>query len=66
MKNISITQVCYVRLGTSNLAESARFTKETVGLEPVGGSDGEAAFRSDSMYHRVCLTANSPIDKASG
>lgn len=66
MKNISITQVCYVRLGTSNLAESARFTKETVGLEPVGGSDGEAAFRSDSMYHRVCLTADSPDRQSLG
>lgn len=66
MKNISIAQVCYVRLGTSNLAESARFAKETVGLELVAGADGEAAFRSDNLYHRVCLTADSPDRQSLG
>ncbi|MCJ9699632.1 VOC family protein [Bradyrhizobium sp. SHOUNA76] len=66
MKNISIAQVCYVRLGVSNLAESARFAKETVGLEPVGGAHGEAAFRSDSMCHRVCLTEGSPDRQSLG
>ena len=66
MKNISITQLCYVRLGSSKLEESARFASEIIGLERVGGSDGEAAFRSDGMYHRICLTEGSPEQQSIG
>jgi len=66
MKNISIAQVCYVRLGTSKLEESARFASEIIGLERVGGIDGEAAFRSDNMYHRICLTGGAPEDQSIG
>ena len=66
MKNISIAQLCYVRLGSSKLEESARFASEIIGLERVGGSDGEAAFRSDGMYHRICLTEGSPEQQSIG
>jgi 2,3-dihydroxy-p-cumate/2,3-dihydroxybenzoate 3,4-dioxygenase len=66
MKNISIAQVCYVRLGASKLEESARFASEIIGLERVGGADGEAAFRSDSMYHRICLTEGTPDRQSIG
>jgi 2,3-dihydroxy-p-cumate/2,3-dihydroxybenzoate 3,4-dioxygenase len=65
-KNISIAQLCYVRLGSSKLEESARFASEIIGLERVGGSDGEAAFRSDGMYHRICLTEGAPEQQSIG
>lgn len=66
MRKISIAQVCYVRLGVSKLEETARFASEIIGLERVGGADGEAAFRSDSMYHRVCLTEGNPEQQSIG
>jgi 2,3-dihydroxy-p-cumate/2,3-dihydroxybenzoate 3,4-dioxygenase len=66
VKSLSIAQICYVRLGSSKLEESARFASEIIGLEPVGGSDGQAAFRSDGMYHRVCLTDNTPEHQSIG
>lgn len=66
MNSASIVQVCYVRLGTSNLEDSARFAREIVGLERVGGADGEAAFRSDNMYHRICLTEGKPEQQSIG
>ncbi|MBR0899041.1 VOC family protein [Bradyrhizobium tropiciagri] len=66
MTRIPLAQVCYVRLGTRAIEESARFATEILGLQRVTTDNGEAAFRSDALSHRICLTKESPDDQSVG
>jgi len=44
----------YVRIGTEDLDESARFATEILGLQLVAGTGTSAYFRSDSRDHSLC------------
>ncbi len=52
-----IASVCYVRVGAAEPETSARFAAETLGLERVASDNGELAFRSDSRFRTLGLTA---------
>jgi len=66
MLRIPLVQVCYVRLGTQAIEESARFVSEVLGLQRVTTADGDVAFRSDALSHRVSLTKGSFDDQSIG
>lgn len=55
MTPIPITQVCYVRLGTTKAEQTARFASDILGLQRTSGIDHEIAFRSDHLAQRVCI-----------
>jgi len=66
MTRIPLVQVCYVRLGTQKMEENARFATEVLGLQRVPSDNGEALFRSDSFFHRICLTPGNPGEEIVG
>jgi 2,3-dihydroxy-p-cumate/2,3-dihydroxybenzoate 3,4-dioxygenase len=66
MTNIPIVQVCYLRLGSRKIEESARFATDVLGLQRVGAVDGDIALRSDHLYHRICLTEGPPEQQSIG
>ena len=66
MTNIPIVQVCYLRLGSRKIEESARFATDILGLQRVGAVDGDIALRSDHLYHRICLTEGPPEQQSVG
>jgi len=51
-----IVSVCYVRLSVSELAASARFAADILGLQRVAEKDGEIAFRSDNRFRTLSLS----------
>ncbi|MGP3534185.1 VOC family protein [Microbacterium sp. RD1] len=51
---IELTDIAYVRSGTSDAAEAIRFATEIVGLEYRGAEDGVHYLRSDWRHH--CLS----------
>ncbi|XSC47530.1 VOC family protein [Bradyrhizobium sp. RDT10] len=63
---IPLIQVCYVRLGTQDVEQGARFAADILGLERVPTDDGEAPFRSDDLLHRLCLTKGLPGEQSVG
>jgi 2,3-dihydroxy-p-cumate/2,3-dihydroxybenzoate 3,4-dioxygenase len=66
MTRIPVAQICYVRLGTRKIEESARFASDVLGLQRVSTVDGDIAFRSDHLYHRICLTEGAPDQQSIG
>jgi 2,3-dihydroxy-p-cumate/2,3-dihydroxybenzoate 3,4-dioxygenase len=66
MTNIPIVQVCYLRLGSRKVEESARFATDVLGLQRVGAIDGDVALRSDHLHHRICLTEGPPEQQSIG
>jgi len=66
MTNVPIVQVCYLRLGSRKVEESARFATDVLGLQRVGAVDGDVALRSDHLYHRICLTEGPPEQQSIG
>jgi 2,3-dihydroxy-p-cumate/2,3-dihydroxybenzoate 3,4-dioxygenase len=52
---IAIEKLCYVRLGVADLRQAADFATRIVGLEPVGGPEETAMFRSDYRDHTLVL-----------
>jgi 2,3-dihydroxy-p-cumate/2,3-dihydroxybenzoate 3,4-dioxygenase len=66
MMRLPIIGVSYVRLGTRHVEESARFASDVLGLQRVKTDNGEATFRSDSFYHRVCLTKGAVEEQSVG
>ena len=66
MTNIPIVQVCYLRLGSPKVEESARFATDVLGLQRVGAVEGDVALRGDHLYHRICLTEGPPEQQSIG
>ena len=66
MTKIPVVQVCYIRLGVPRIEESARFATDVLGLQRVASIGGDVAFRSDNLYHRICLTEGPPEQQAVG
>jgi 2,3-dihydroxy-p-cumate/2,3-dihydroxybenzoate 3,4-dioxygenase len=66
MMRIPLAEVCYIRIGTQALEESARFATEILGLQRVATDNGDAAFRADALSHRISFTKGSPDDQGIG
>ena len=63
---ISIEQLRYVRLGTSDLDRAVDFASRVVGLELVGRDDDQAWFRSDYRDHTLVFTVGDEADQTLG
>lgn len=50
----------YARTGCTNLKKSAAFVQDIVGLQPAGGHDKMALFRSDMRAYSLCLSGDDP------
>jgi len=61
---IHLRDIRYVRLGTRDLDESARFARDILGLEPAGADDNTRYFRSDSRDHTLVYFKGDPHDHA--
>jgi 2,3-dihydroxy-p-cumate/2,3-dihydroxybenzoate 3,4-dioxygenase len=57
MTKIDIEQLCYVRLGTARIDESARFAEEILGLERTAGVEGDIAFRASDLSQNLVFTS---------
>src|SRR3546814_11223513 len=61
---IRLRDVCYVRLGTRDVAGATRYATDVLGLE-IGEQGGRAAyFRSDQREHTLCYFEGDPTDQA--
>ncbi len=61
---IHLRDIRYVRLGTRDLDESARFARDILGLEPAGDDANTRYFRSDSRDHTLVYFKGDPHDHA--
>jgi len=61
---IHLRDIRYVRLGTRDLDESARFARDILGLEPAGCDTNARYFRSDSRDHTLVYFKGDPHDHA--
>jgi 2,3-dihydroxy-p-cumate/2,3-dihydroxybenzoate 3,4-dioxygenase len=57
LPEISVTQLCYVRLAVQQPQAVASFATEILGLQPVPNELEPFLFRSDDRYHTLCLAA---------
>ena len=57
---ISLTDIRYVRLGTSNLDDAVRYATKILGLELVRRDRGGAYLRSDDRDHTLVYTTDKP------
>ena len=63
---ISLKDIRYVRLGTSNLDDAVRYATKVLGLELVRRDRGSAYMRSDSRDHTLVYTSGDAGDHAGG
>lgn len=63
---IKLRDVCYVRLGASNLATSEAFATEVLGLQVAERSKGALYLRSDDRAHTLCYTEGDPSQQVVG
>lgn len=63
---ITIEQLRYVLLGTSDLAGAAEFAQRILGLEPVDRTAERATFRSDGRDYTLVFVAGGPAMQAVG
>ena len=61
---IRLEQLRYVRLGTRNLREAARFATEILGLQPIGAANGSACFRSDFRDFTLLFVDGDPAEQS--
>ena len=61
---IHLRDIRYVRLGTRDLDESARFARDILGLEPAGCDTNARYFRSDNRDHTLVYFKGDPHDHA--
>src|ERR1700722_16582394 len=61
---ISLKDIRYVRLGTSNLDDAVRYATKVLGLELVRRDRGSAYMRSDSRDHTLVYTTGDARDHA--
>lgn len=61
---IFLRDIRYVRLGTRDLDESARFARDILGLEPAGCDTNARYFRSDSRDHTLVYLKGDPQEHA--
>jgi 2,3-dihydroxy-p-cumate/2,3-dihydroxybenzoate 3,4-dioxygenase len=61
---VTLEQLRYVRLGTRNLRDAARFATEILGLQPVGEANGRAYFRSDFRDFTLLFFEGDPVDQS--
>ena len=66
MPDIDLHDVCYVRLGTRDLAGTVRFMDEIVGLDNAGRDRRAAYFKSDQRHHTLCWFEGDPADQTFG
>ena len=59
---IKLTDIRYVRLGTRDLDEAARYATRILGLEPAGRDANSRYFRSDGRDHTLCYFKGDPRD----
>ena len=63
---IELRDLCYVRLGTSDLDGAARFTTEIVGLQPIERTGDRLKLRSNHRHHSLCYFNGDTRDQAVG
>ena len=63
---IGLRDLCYVRLGTTNLAGAEHFTTEILGLQPIRKSADRLYLRSNYRDHSLCYFAGERQDQAVG
>jgi 2,3-dihydroxy-p-cumate/2,3-dihydroxybenzoate 3,4-dioxygenase len=63
---ITIEQLRYVFLGTSDLAGAAEFAQRILGLEPVDRTTERATFRSDGRDYTLAFVTGGPATQAVG
>jgi len=63
---IKLQNVCYVRLGTSNLEGATRFASDILGLEISAWSKGARHFKSDVREHTLCYFEGDPRTQVAG
>jgi 2,3-dihydroxy-p-cumate/2,3-dihydroxybenzoate 3,4-dioxygenase len=61
---ISLLDVSYVRLGTQDLKEAARFAADYLGLEVSEQRKGTVCFKSDAREHTLCYFEGNPAEQA--
>lgn len=63
---IDLLDIRYVRLGTRDADDAARYATEILGLEKVRSEYGSHYFRSDSRDHTLVYTEGDPGDHCTG
>ncbi len=63
---IELRDLCYVRLGTRDLAAAERFGTEIVGLQPIRRSPDRLYLRSNYRDHSLCYFRGEASDQAVG
>jgi 2,3-dihydroxy-p-cumate/2,3-dihydroxybenzoate 3,4-dioxygenase len=63
---IKLRDVCYVRLGASDLVSAEAFATEVLGLQVAERSKGALYLRSDDRAHTLCYTEGDPTQQVVG
>lgn len=63
---ITLQDIRYVRLGTSDAEAAARYASAVLGLEAAGRMDGAIYFRSDTRDHTLVFVEGDPRTHVSG
>jgi 2,3-dihydroxy-p-cumate/2,3-dihydroxybenzoate 3,4-dioxygenase len=63
---IRLQNVCYVRLGTPDLAAATRFATDILGLEIADMSRKSCHFKSDQREHTLCYLEGDPAIQIAG
>ena len=63
---IALRDVCYVRLGTTDLGEAERFATAILGLEVAERRRGALYLRSDQRAHTLCYVEGDPAAQVTG
>ena len=63
---INLCDLRYVRLGTRDLAASARYATSILGLEEAGRAGGSIYFRSDARDHTLVYLEGDPANHTAG
>jgi 2,3-dihydroxy-p-cumate/2,3-dihydroxybenzoate 3,4-dioxygenase len=63
---IKLRDVCYVRLGTSDLASAESFATQVLGLQVAERGKGALYLRSDDRAHTLCYGEGDPGEQAVG
>jgi 2,3-dihydroxy-p-cumate/2,3-dihydroxybenzoate 3,4-dioxygenase len=63
---IKLRDVCYVRLGTPDLASAEAFATEVLGLQVAERGKGALYLRSDDRAHTLCYNEGDPKQQAVG
>ena len=63
---IALRDVCYVRLGTTDLGEAERFATAILGLEVAERRRGALYLRSDQRAHTLCYVEGDPAEHVAG